>query len=78
MTCREVAGLSSDYLDRDLSFPRRLSFRFHLLLCSNCRRFVNGVRSLLRQSQLLRIRQRERHERLSSSLTERRDSADED
>ena len=76
MTCKEVAEFSSDYLDLELPRLQRLSFRLHLLLCRDCRRFVNGVRSLLRYSQLLRVRHPDHYERLSSSLTEEPNSTD--
>ncbi len=40
LTCRDVAGLSSDYLSGELDWKTKLKIRFHLLLCYKCRRFV--------------------------------------
>ena len=50
MSCKEVAELSSDYLDQELSTLHRFSLRLHLLLCRECRELVLGIRSLLRVS----------------------------
>jgi hypothetical protein len=70
MSCREVAELSSDYLERELSGPRRLSLRLHLLLCRECKGLVQGIRSLLRVSPRLRAPgDRERYEEMASRLT---------
>lgn len=46
LTCKEVAQLVSDSLDRDLSFVERVIVRFHLLYCLACRRYRGQVRFL--------------------------------
>ncbi len=54
MSCKEVAELSSDYLEQELSALRRFSLRLHILLCRQCRELVQGLRSLLNVSSELR------------------------
>ncbi len=44
LKCRDVAHQTSDYIDNTMSGWARLRFRFHLLICFYCRRFVNHVR----------------------------------
>ncbi|MEH6825942.1 MAG: zf-HC2 domain-containing protein [Motiliproteus sp.] len=39
LKCKEIVAQASDYLEHELSLQRRLQYRAHLLLCSNCRRF---------------------------------------
>jgi hypothetical protein len=43
LTCKEVAYRTSDYWARDLTLWQRLLFRFHVLMCVNCRRFVGQM-----------------------------------
>lgn len=38
-TCREVAGLVSESLDRDLPLRQRLAVRAHFLICKWCERY---------------------------------------
>jgi predicted anti-sigma-YlaC factor YlaD len=42
MNCREVADFLSDYLDGTLPLRQRLTFRLHLLLCRDCRRYLDS------------------------------------
>ncbi len=44
LKCRDLAELSSDYLNGELSRRRRLSVRLHLLLCRHCRRFMRQLK----------------------------------
>jgi predicted anti-sigma-YlaC factor YlaD len=54
LTCKELARqYASDYLDHELTPRQRFSVRVHLMLCRNCRRFINQlkmVRDVLRRS----------------------------
>lgn len=47
LSCRDVAKRASDYLDeRDAPNGQpSLQIRLHLMLCSNCRRFVRHLHS---------------------------------
>jgi len=52
LKCRELAQRhASDYLDGQLSLRWRWAVRFHLAICTHCRRFmrqITVVRKLLR------------------------------
>lgn len=41
LSCKQVAGLASDYLDKNT--PLKWQIRLHLLMCANCRRFVKHL-----------------------------------
>jgi uncharacterized peroxidase-related enzyme len=43
LTCREVAEQASEYLDRELSWSRRLGVRLHLMMCRHCRAFLANL-----------------------------------
>jgi predicted anti-sigma-YlaC factor YlaD len=40
MTCKEVNEFLADYLDGTLPWRQRLSFKIHLLICHQCRRYL--------------------------------------
>lgn len=42
MTCKEIAEFLGEYLDRTLPWSQRLVFRLHLLLCRDCRRYLDS------------------------------------
>lgn len=78
MSCKDVALLSSRYLDHDLSLAERLGVRLHLLVCRACRRLLGGMRSLMRASALLRTPDAAgRYENLAARLTERLGTSEE-
>ena len=71
MSCKEVAELSSDYLEQELSALRRFSLRLHILLCRECRELVQGIRSLLNvSSELKSLGDTARYEDLAARLSE--------
>lgn len=43
LSCREVTEKASAYLDQDLSWSARAGFRLHLMMCNNCRRYVDQL-----------------------------------
>ena len=50
-TCKETTELASRALDERLGLGERLAMRMHLLICTNCTRFVqqiNDMRRMLR------------------------------
>ncbi len=47
LSCREVGRLTSDYLNRDLPWRRRMAIRAHLLMCAGCTRYVAQMRATL-------------------------------
>ncbi len=46
MSCQRASVLMSQKMDRPLSRSERISLRFHLLMCSGCRRFDRQMGSL--------------------------------
>jgi predicted anti-sigma-YlaC factor YlaD len=44
LKCKDVAEQGSDYIDGEKSLPERLSWRLHLFMCSNCRRFIKQLK----------------------------------
>lgn len=48
LMCRDLARVSSDYVDGHLGPVRQLSVRMHLLMCKDCRRFIGNLRQSVR------------------------------
>jgi hypothetical protein len=46
LSCKDVARLVSEALERDLGLRQRWAMGFHLLLCSHCARFRRQLRLL--------------------------------
>lgn len=44
--CEEASRLTSDGLDRKLTFSERLAVRAHTFICRSCRRFHSQMRML--------------------------------
>jgi|GEM_PF-246193 len=42
LSCKQVASIASDYLDNNT--PLKWQVRLHLMMCSNCRRFVRHLK----------------------------------
>jgi putative zinc finger protein len=43
-SCKEITEHSSDYLDRNLPWWKRPGYRLHLMMCVNCRRYVEQLK----------------------------------
>lgn len=43
MTCREMAQLGSDVIDRQLSLKQRIAVFVHLRQCNNCRLYIKQL-----------------------------------
>ena len=66
LRCRDVADLSSDYVNGDLTWSRRFAVRLHLTICRFCRRYVRQMRETVG---LLRgLRRETKHEELARTL----------
>ncbi len=48
LSCKEVARLISDRLDRKLPLRRRIALRLHLAMCYPCRAYKTQIDSLNR------------------------------
>ncbi len=44
LSCKQVATLASQYLDKDTNTPLTWKIRVHLMMCANCRRFVRHLK----------------------------------
>lgn len=53
LNCRAIALQASHYLDQKLTLRESLGYRFHLLMCRYCRRFVRHLRSTIAIAQQL-------------------------
>lgn len=42
--CKDVARLSSDYLDKSLPFWQRVKIKLHLLMCGHCSTFMKQLK----------------------------------
>lgn len=43
LRCDQIAAQSSDFLDQNLRWHEVVSFRLHVMMCANCRRFVHQL-----------------------------------
>jgi len=44
LTCKEIAYLASESLDRRLPLKKRVAMRLHLVMCKLCSRYVSQIR----------------------------------
>lgn len=44
LMCKGLAGIASDYIDGELSTGQNLSVKFHLMMCADCRTFIDNLR----------------------------------
>ena len=44
LSCRELSDQADAFLDKEMSFAKRMQVRLHLMMCSGCNRFVNQMR----------------------------------
>ncbi len=47
LTCKEATRLVSEAQDRRLGLSDRIGLRFHLLICSLCRRYARQIQFLI-------------------------------
>ncbi len=47
-SCRDMHKMTSDYLDKRLTFMQRMKFRLHIFMCHSCRRFVDQICATIR------------------------------
>ena len=43
-SCKDVTKHSSDYLDRQLPWWKRIGYWLHLLMCVHCRRYIDQLK----------------------------------
>lgn len=44
LKCKDIAGQASDYIESNKTLSQRFSWRLHLFMCANCRRFVKQLK----------------------------------
>lgn len=44
LSCKDITEKADQYLEKDLPWSTRLSYRLHLFMCVNCRRYVEQIR----------------------------------
>lgn len=49
MTCQQMTALVTDYVEKRMPLLRRLGFRLHLLMCTNCRTYVKQMSSVAKE-----------------------------
>jgi len=53
MTCKELEGLATEYLEEALPSSRRLDFEAHLKTCPACQKYLGEMRALIEASHRL-------------------------
>lgn len=43
LSCKQVATLASQYLDKETNISLTWKIRMHLMMCANCRRFIRHL-----------------------------------
>ncbi len=47
ISCRDIAKLSSQYLDQDLPLMTRMRIKIHLMMCVHCHRFMKQLQATI-------------------------------
>ena len=47
LSCREMAELTTDFLERRMPLGERLRFRLHVAMCPSCKAYVRKFRELI-------------------------------
>lgn len=53
LSCKNIAEQSSEFVDKKLKPKQKLAYFLHLLMCGNCRRYIQHFRLMLKQSRNL-------------------------
>ena len=48
LTCREITGLVTSYVEGQMPFMQRLQFRLHIGMCKHCRAYLRQMRTTLK------------------------------
>lgn len=71
LNCKEASELMSQHMDADLPFGKRLSLRFHLMMCHGCTNFLRQIQFLHKAAQRWHLHDSEALPRLSSEAKRR-------
>ena len=53
MTCEQLTRVVSDYIDGHMALMPRTHFKLHLLMCRNCRTYLNQFRKSTTEARTL-------------------------
>lgn len=48
LTCQQLAGLVTEYLDGSMPLVRRAQFQMHIGICKNCRAYLQQMKMTVR------------------------------
>jgi hypothetical protein len=71
LKCRDVAHQATDYVDRELSRGQALGMLLHLLMCANCRRFMQFFRISLQVLKYKRQLTKQQASQLADQIIQR-------
>lgn len=43
LSCKDITQKADQYLEKELPWHTRLSFKMHLFMCVNCRRYISQI-----------------------------------
>lgn len=76
LSCRDIHVMTSDYLDKRLTFMQRMNYRTHMFICHDCKKYLAQFRATLRVLRELRPEKPSEHEvdaQVERMLKQRRD-----
>lgn len=44
LSCKDISELASEHLDHKLPIFKQLQFKMHLMMCRNCRQFIEQIK----------------------------------
>jgi NMD protein affecting ribosome stability and mRNA decay len=50
LSCAEVTGLVTSFLDKRMPIRQRMSFRMHIAMCPHCRRYLRQMKATVKVS----------------------------
>ncbi|NRB37436.1 MAG: anti-sigma factor [Pseudomonadales bacterium] len=53
LKCKDIAEQSSEFVDQQFSMKQKAAYFFHLLMCGQCRRYIQQFRLMIKQSKNL-------------------------
>ena len=51
LSCKDITHLANQKLDREMPFFKRMQFNLHLMVCKNCRQFMDQMQLTLESIQ---------------------------
>lgn len=51
LSCKDITHLANQKLDREMPYFKRMQFNLHLMICKNCRQFMDQMQLTLESIQ---------------------------